>query len=153
MYINDLGMRDEAAVNANAAAAANVTDARSAASLNKDKSAASKISDTAKFPTAMEKAVESQLAAFGINSGDTVEIQEALERLQNDEELKDVGTALAALYKDQQQMQVQMSLLSAGYSSGLSTLSSQYGLGSLVSSAYGGTGSMLGSSIFGDMLL
>ena len=149
MYINDLGMHDKAAgsiaarINANNTTSGKLSDA--------------KTTNTTKFPTALESAVESQTAALGLGEDSKVSlsIEEALARLKNDPEWEDVGTALSALYKNQQKMQAQMSLLSTGLTSGLTGLSpySQYGLGSLATSAYGGISNILGSSIFGDQLI
>ena len=150
MYINNLGMRDEVslriAANINAA---NNADARTVKTSNTSKT------DTTSFPTAMKSAVESQAALFSENTEASRSIEEALGRLKNDPEWEDVGTALSALYKNQQQMQVQMSLLSAGYSNGLTGLSSysQYGMGTSGTSAYAGISALLGSSIFGNQLI
>lgn len=147
MYINNLGMRDEAA--RSIAASVNANSAIGA------KAAKTKAANTTNFPTALESAVESQLGVLSENPEVSLSIEEALARLKNDPEWEDVGTALSALYNNQQKMQVQMSLLSAGLSSGLTGLSSysQYGLGSLATSAYGGVSSLLGNSIFGDQLI
>lgn len=145
MYINNLGMRDGAA-HSIAANTNNITTS---------KSSATKTNNTKKFPTALENAVESQVAALAEDPKTSLTIEEALARLKNDPEWEDVGTALSALYNNQQKMQVQMSLLSSGISSGLTGLSSysQYGLGGLATSAYGGISNILGSSIFADQLL
>lgn len=139
MYINNLGMRD--GINNHNAANTNTTAAKSA--------------NTANFPTAIKQAVEGQAAALNGDSDALKGIGEALERLKNDPEWEDVGTALSALYKNQQKMQVQMNLMSVGYSNGLTGLSkySQYGLGTMASSAYGGLSSLLGSSIFANQLV
>lgn len=144
MYINDLGMRDEVR-------SYNTADT----STSSTKTSNTKTANTTNFPTAIKQAVESQTAALKEDPEVLKNISEALERLKNDPELKDVGTALSALYKNQQNMQVQMNLISAGYSSGLTGLSSysQYGLGALATSAYGGMGNLLGSSIFANQLI
>lgn len=152
MYINNLGMRDEAAQSiAASVSTANTNNTTSAKSSDKKTSNI----DTTNFPTAIKKAVESQTALFGENTEASLSIEEALASLKNDPEWKDVGTALTALYENQQKMQAQMSLLSVGYSSGLTGLSSaysQYGLGSLTS-AYGGVSNLLGGSIFANQLI
>lgn len=147
MYINNLGMHDEAAQSI----AASTNAANTAAT----KSSSAKTTNTTKFPTALEQAVESQVKAFNEDPKVSLSIEEALARLKDDPEWEDVGTALSALYNNQQKMQAQMSLLSAGVTSGLTGLSSasQYGLGSLATSAYGGVSTLLGSSIFGDQLI
>lgn len=139
MYINNLGMRD--GVN-------NHNDVNT-------KNAGTKTTNTANFPTAIKQAVESQSAALSEDPDALKGIGEALERLKSDPEWEDVGTALSALYKNQQKMQVQMNLISAGYSSGLTGLSaySKYGLGTMASTAYGGISSLLGSSIFANQLI
>ena len=146
MYINNLGMRNEAARSI-------------AASVNSDnkttkKSDSTKTSNTTNFPITLQDAVEKKVAALSEEPEVSLSIEEALARLKNDPEWEDVGTALSALYKNQQKMQTQMSLLSTGISSGLTGLSSysQYGLGSLTS-AYGGASTLLGSSIFGNQLI
>ena len=145
MYINNLGMRDEAAQSI----AANVSNTTNTKSSN------TKTTNKTNFPTTLESAVESRIASLTKDPEVTHSIEEALARMKNDPEWEDVGTALEALYKNQQNMQVQMSLLSAGVSNGLTGLSSysQYGLGSLATSAYGGVSNILGSSIFGDQLI
>lgn len=142
MYINNLGMRHDV-TNQNAAEI-NTT--------SKISGAGTKISSTEKFPTALKNAVESQSVASGVDKEASLSIEEALARLKDDPEWEDVGTALSALYKNQQQMQVQMNLLSSGYSNSLTgwPAYSAYGLGT---AAYSGYSSLLGSSIFGDMLL
>lgn len=151
MYINDLGMRE--GISSSDALSAQSTAAGTTAS--NTKAASTKASSTANFPTAIKQAVESQSAAYGEDSELAKKVAEALANLKNDPEWADVGTALSAMYKNQQQMQVQMNLLSAGYSSGLMGLSSssQYGLGTLAASAYSGMGSLLGSSIFANQLI
>ena len=147
MYINNLGMRDEVSQRIAASInAANTADTRTIKASDTSKTG------TTKFPTAMKNAVESQAALFSENKETSLRMEEALARLKNDPEWEDVGTALSALYKNQQQMQVQMSLLSAGYSSGLSSYS-QYGLGTSGTSAYAGIAGLLGSSIFGNQLI
>ena len=147
MYINNLGMRDEAAQSIAASVNAN--------NITSSKSSGAKTANKTNFPTALESAVESQIASLTQDPEVTHSIEEALARMKGDPEWEDVGTALEALYKNQQNMQVQMSLMSAGISSGLTGLSSysQYGLGSLATSAYGGVSNILGSSIFGDQLI
>ena len=147
MYINNLGMRDEAAQNIAASVNANNTIS--------SKTSNTKTTNKTNFPTALESAVESQISALNEDPKTTLTIEEALARLKNDPEWEDVGTALSALYNNQQRMQVQMSLLSSGITSGLTGLSSysQYGLGGLATSAYGGVSNILGSSIFGDQLI
>ncbi|MCH5248909.1 MAG: hypothetical protein J1E98_03205 [Lachnospiraceae bacterium] len=147
MYINNLGMRDEAAQSI----AANVN----ANNITGSKSSGAKTANKTNFPTALESAVESQVAALAEDPKTTLTIEEALARLKNDPEWEDVGTALSALYNNQHRMQVQMSLMSAGITNGLTGLSSysQYGLGALATSAYGGVSNILGSSIFADQLI
>ena len=142
MYINDLGMRHE--VNNQDASKTNIVKGRS--------NAGTKTSDAVKFPTALKSAVESQSVASSVDKEASLSIEEALARLKNDPEWEDVGTALSALYKNQQQIQVQMNLLSSGYSNSLKgwPAYSAYGLGT---SAYSGAANLLSSSIFGDMLL
>ena len=141
MYINDLGMRH--GVDNQHAAKTNAADGIS--NVN------TKTSGAGKFSTALKSAVESQSMASGVDKEASLSIEEALARLKTDPEWEDVGTALSALYKNQQQMQVQMNLLSSGYSNSLTRWPySAYGLGT---AAYGGAASLLGSSIFGDMLL
>lgn len=142
MYINDLGMQHD--VNNQDAAKVNTT--------NKISGVGTKISNTEKFPTALKSAVESQSVASSVDKEASLSIEEALARLKNDPEWEDVGTALSALYKNQQQMQVQMNLLSSGYSRSLTgwPAYSAYGLGT---AAYSGAANLLGSSIFGDMML
>lgn len=143
MYINGLGMRNGIS-NSNALSAQN-TEA---------KTTSTKTANTANFPTAIKQAVESQSATFSKDAELSKKVEEALASLKNDPEWADVGTALSAMYKNQQQMQVQMNLITAGYSSGLTGLSSSsYGLGSLATSAYGGMSSLLGSSIFANQLI
>ena len=141
MYINDLGMRHE--VNVPNAASTNTVNTKTSST------------GTTNFPTELKSAVESQSKANSADAEATRSIEEALARLKNDPEWEDVGTALSALFKNQQQMQVQMSLLSSGYSRGMAGLSSYFssGLGSTASTSYGGVSSLLGSSIFGDMQL
>ena len=150
MYINDLGMRE--GISSSEALSATRTTTANTSNTN---TASTKSSSTANFPTAIKQAVESQSAAYGEDSELAKKVAEALANLKNDPEWADVGTALSAMYKNQQQMQVQMNLLSAGYSSGLMGLSSssQYGLGTLAASAYSGMGSLLGSSIFANQLI
>lgn len=147
MYINGLGMRDEV----RSYNTENTKTSNTKASNTKTVGAA----NTTNFPTAIKQAVESQTATLSEDPDVVKSIEEALERLGNDPEWKDVGTALSALYKNQQKMQVQMNLLSAGYSSALTGLSSysQYGLGGMASSAYGGISNLLGTSIFGNQLI
>ena len=142
MYINDLGMRHDV----NNQHAANVN------TVNRIKGVNTKTSGVGQFPTALKSAVESRSVASGVDKEAALSIEEALARLKNDPEWEDVGTALSALYKNQQQMQVQMNLLSSGYSNSLAgwPAYSAYGLGT---SAYSGAANLLGSSIFGDMLL
>ena len=142
MYINDLGMRDEL----------NNPNAVSANHISKRNTVNTKTSNVTNFPTELKSAVESQSVAGSKETDTSLSIEEALTRLKNDPEWEDVGTALSALYKNQQQMQVQMNLLSSGYSNSLTRWPaySAYGLGT---SAYSGAANLLGSSIFGDMLL
>lgn len=139
-------MRDTNAISSQQTTAADATST---------KTTADKTTSTTNFPTAIKQAVESQSTALSEDSELSKKVAEALANLKNDPEWEDVGTALSAMYKNQQQMQVQMNLLSAGYSSGLTGLSSssQYGLGSLAASAYSGMGSLLGSSIFANQLI
>lgn len=134
MYINSLGMRDE---------------------INNQNTSSTKTVSTGTFPNEMKKAVQNQnvLSAQGVDAELSLKISEAFEHLKSDPEWADVGTALSALYKNQQQMQVQMSLLSAGYSRSLAGMSGSLGYGSLAASAYGGVSSLLGNSIFGSQLL
>lgn len=142
MYINNLGMRHD--VDNQNAAKTNITNGINAAG--------TKISGAGQFPTALKSAVESQSAASGVDKEAALSIEEALARLKDDPEWEDVGTALSALYKNQQQMQIQMNLLTAGYSNSLTGWPSYsaYGLGT---AAYSGVTNLLGRSIFGDMLL
>lgn len=156
MYINDLGMRD----------AGSHIAAADAANLNTEKGNTEKTrkSETGRFPTTLEKTVESLVAGSGQDAQETVDIREALERLKSDPEWKDVGTALEALYTNQQKMQIQQiqtSMLSSGYYSGLTGLGmsgsplafSALGSNAALLSAYGGTAGLLGSSIFKDVQL
>ncbi len=153
MYINDLGMRD---VN-------NQTGVSEAAGLTAAGQSAEsrRAAAVEKFPTTLEEAVERLTADKSGSEAGTMKIEEALEHLKSDPEWEDVGTALTALYENQQKMQTQMNLLSAGYYGGLtglglntsSLLNSSLGAGATLLSAYGGTAGLMGSSIFGDMLL
>lgn len=142
MYINSLGMRDEVK-HYNAVNTQNVKNTNAVTSNN------------GSFPTAIKQAVESQSTALYEDTELSQRVGEALERLKNDPEWEDVGTALSALYKNQQQMQVKMNLMSAGYAGGLTGLStySKYGLGTNASAAYSGLSSLLGSSIFANQLI
>lgn len=146
MYINDLGMRHEVNNNINVNSNSEVTKTANTAK-------------TSTFPSSLTDAIKSQGLTSDSDSETSLSISEALERLKSDPEWEDVGTALSALYKNQQTMQAQMSLLSAGYTSGLTGLSSAYsqygGLGTLLSSAYGNSdssSSLLSNSIFGSFL-
>lgn len=146
MYINDLGMRHEVNNNINVNSNSEVTKTANTAK-------------TSTFPSTLTDAIKSQGLTSDSDSETSLSISEALERLKSDPEWEDVGTALSALYKNQQTMQAQMSLLSAGYTSGLTGLSSAYsqygGLGTLLSSAYGNSdssSSLLSNSIFGSFL-
>lgn len=145
MYINDLGMRHD--VNNQNAVKTNTTSRINGIN--------AKTSGVGNFPTALQSAVESQSVASPVDKEASLSIEEALARLKNDPEWEDVGTALSALYKNQQQMQVQMNLLSSGYSNSLMgwPAYSAYGLGTSASAAYSRAAGLLGSSIFGDMLL
>ena len=149
MYINDLGMRD---VNRQAG----VTEAAGQSTESRRTAAADR------FPTTLEEAVEKLTADKSGSADGTIKIEEALERLKADPEWEDVGTALNALYENQQKMQTQMNLLSTGYYGGLSGLGLNAAfLGSSVSgsgaagllSAYGGAAGLMGSSIFSDVQL
>ncbi len=157
MYINGLGMRDEA----NLQQALGV-DAVQGVSSGADAVRRASSSSDVSFPTALKSAVESRSAVydklFGTDTEESAAVGEALERLEADPQWKDVGAALTALYENQQKMQTQMSLLSSGYYGGLSGTSalSAYGFGVSPLSAYTGgglAGSLLGSSIFGDISL
>lgn len=153
MYINDLGMRD---VNnqAGVSEAAGLSAAGQSAE-SRRKAAAER------FPTTLEEAVEKLTADKSGDTAASARIEEALERLQGDPEWEDVGTALTALYENQQKMQTQMNLLSSGYYGGLTGLglntsllsNTSVGTGAALLSAYGGTAGLTGGSIFGDMLL
>ncbi|MCM1088590.1 MAG: hypothetical protein NC419_10560 [Muribaculaceae bacterium] len=142
MYINNLGMRDE------------ITH-YDAANANTIKNRKTNTSNNASFPTAIKQAVESQSAAYGENSALTQKVEEALEHLKSDPEWQDVGTALSALYQNQQQMQVKMNLMSAGVTGSLTGLSAYSGYGSAnqLTVAYGGISSLLGSSLLGSQLI
>ncbi len=145
MYINNLGIGHEVNNNINVNSNSEAT-----------KTSAANTTKTSTFPRTLTNALKSQGLTLDANSETSLSISEALERLKSDPEWEDVGTALSALYKNQQTMQVQMSLLSAGYTSGLTGLSSAYsqygGLGALAASAYGGANNLLSSSIFGSFL-
>lgn len=145
MYVNDLGMRHDV----------NNADTINSNSVNTSTSA--KTAKEGTFPTAIQNAVESQLGkALDEDTETTVSVSEALERLKDDPEWEDVGTALSAMYKNQQRLQTQLNLLSAGYANGLGGLSSSsslYGLGGSGISSYGSAASLLGSSIFADQLI
>lgn len=147
MYINNLGMGHEVN-NINVNSNSEVTKTSAASTSNTAK--------TSTFPTTLTNALKSQGLTLDENSDTALSISEALERLKSDPEWEDVGTALSALYKNQQTMQAQMSLLSAGYTSGLTGLSSAYsqygGIGTLLSSAYGSSDNLLSNSIFGSFL-
>lgn len=142
MYINDLGMErevhDRSNVSANTADKTNVRTER-----------------VSSFPSELKSAVESQGKSSVKDSEESISITEALERLKNDPEWEDVGTALSALYKNQQQLQVQMSLLTSGYSNSLANMLpySSYGYGTAGLSAYNSAANLLANSIFGDMQL
>ena len=166
MYINNLGMRDEqniGSVSANRTDAAVTRTGSTAAADKTGQSAKTDLADRTseagltKFPTTLQQAIESQNV---LSSASAAKIEEALDRLKSNAEWEDVGTTLEALYKNQQTMQAQMNLLSAGYSgsyAGLTGLSAGtlYGNQSALSSLYNGTltSGLLGTSIFGDMLL
>lgn len=143
MYINNLGMGHEVNNNIKVNSNSEVTKTANTAK-------------TSAFPRTLTDALKSQGLTPDANSEASLSISEALERLKSDPEWEDVGTALSALYKNQQTMQAQMSLLSAGYTSGLTGLSSAYsqygGLGALAASAYGGSNNLLSNSIFGSFL-
>lgn len=145
MYINNLGMGHEVNNNINVNSNSEAT-----------KTSAANTAKTSTFPRTLTDALKSQGLTPDANSETSLTISEALERLKSDPEWEDVGTALSALYKNQQTMQAQMSLLSAGYTSGLTGLSSAYsqygGLGALAASAYGGSDNLLSNSIFGSFL-
>ena len=154
MYINDLGMRDVDRQAGVAEAAGQSAVARSAESR--------RAAAADRFPTTLEEAVEKLTADKSGSADGTIKIEEALERLKADPEWEDVGTALTALYENQQKMQTQMNLLSTGYYGGLSGLGlNAASLGSSVSgsgaaallSAYGGAAGLMGSSIFSDVQL
>ena len=146
MYINNLGMGHEVNNNINVNSNSEVTKSANTANTAK----------TSTFPRTLTDALKSQGLTLDANSETSLSISEALERLKSDPEWEDVGTALSALYKNQQTMQAQMSLLSAGYTSGLTGLSSAYsqygGIGTLLSSAYGNSDNLLSNSIFGSFL-
>lgn len=146
MYINNLGMGHEVNNNINVNSNSEVTKSANTANTAK----------TSTFPRTLTDALKSQGLTPDANSETSLSISEALERLKSDPEWEDVGTALSALYKNQQTMQAQMSLLSAGYTSGLTGLSSAYsqygGIGTLLSSAYGNSDNLLSNSIFGSFL-
>lgn len=143
MHINNLGMRHEVNNNSNVNGNSEVTKAANTAK-------------TSTFPSTLTNALKSQGLTLDADSDTSLSISKALERLKSDPEWEDVGTALSALYKNQQTMQVQMSLLSAGYTSGLTGLSSAYsrygGLGALAAGAYGSSNNLLSGSIFGSFL-
>ena len=142
MHINDLGMdrevHDRSSVSANTVDKANI-----------------KTNSVGSFPSELKSAVKSQSTSSVKDSEESINMKEALERLKNDPEWEDIGTALSALYKNQQQMQIQMSLLSSGYSKSLAGMLpySSYGYGTAGLTAYNGTANLLANSIFGDMLL
>lgn len=148
MYINNLGMGHEVNNNINVNSNSEVTKTSAAGTSNTAK--------TSTFPRTLTDALKSQGLTPDANSESSLSISEALERLKSDPEWEDVGTALSALYKNQQTMQAQMSLLSAGYTSGLTGLSSAYsqygGIGTLLSGAYGNSDNLLSNSIFGSFL-
>lgn len=151
MYINDLGMREEQNSNAASAVRTSAVDTRTDQAKT-SKTAAGGTTGTVRFPTTLQQAVESQNV---LSSAASTKIEEALDRLKSSPEWEDVGTTLEAVYKNQQQLQVQMNLLSMGYYGGASGLMSGtlYGNSSALSSLYGGTTGLLGTSIFGNMLL
>lgn len=142
MYINNLGMRDE-------------VTRYGAANTNTVKNINTDTSSNASFSTAIQQAVESQSAAYGENSELSKKVEEALEHLKSDPEWQDVGTALSALYQNQQQMQVKMNLMSAGVTSSLTGLSAYSGYNSAnqLTAAYSGISSLLGSSLLGSQLV
>ncbi len=148
MYINNLGMGHEVNNKINVNSNSEVTKTSAAGTSNTAK--------TSTFPRTLTDALKSQGLTLDTDSETSLSISEALERLKSDPEWEDVGTALSALYKNQQTMQAQMSLLSAGYTSGLTGLSSAYsqygGIGTLLSSAYGNSDNLLSNSIFGSFL-
>ena len=153
MYINNLGMGHEVNNNSSISSNSKVNSNSETA-----KTSTTNTSKTSTFPTTLTNALKSQGLTLDENSDTALSISEALERLKSDPEWEDVGTALSALYKNQQTMQAQMSLLSVGYTSGLTGLSSAYsqygGLGTLLSSTYGSgnSGNLLSNSIFGSFL-
>lgn len=151
MYINNLGMGHEVNTNSTVNSTGNINSNSETA-----KTSTTNTSKTSTFPTTLTNALKSQGLTLDANSETSLSISEALERLKSDPEWEDVGTALSALYKNQQTMQAQMSLLSAGYTSGLTGLSSAYsqygGLGTLLSNAYGNSDNLLSNSIFGSFL-
>lgn len=153
MYINDLGMRD---VNNQAGVSEATESGATGRSTESRRKAAAE-----KFPTTLAEAVEKLTTGKIEDTDQAGETTEALERLKSDPEWEDVGTALTALYENQQKLQTQMDLMSSGYYGGLTglglnaspLLNSFLGAGSTLLSAYGGTAGLTGSSIFGDMLL
>ena len=154
MYINDLGMRENHNIGNDAANRSEAVNTRTGKAAAADMTGLSNTAaaGSVRFPTALQQAVESQNV---LSSAATAKIEEALDRLKSNPEWEDVGTTLEAMYKNQQTMQMQMNLLSAGYSSGLTglTMNTLYGSGSSLSGLYSGTTGLLGTSIFGDMLL
>lgn len=142
MYINSLGMRDENnAISGispvgSTSAVSRVNAVRKADGVQGASTAgksSKQTSSTGTFPAQMERAIKNQSAKEDDSAASAKVVSEALERLKSDPEWADVGEALSALYKNQQQMQV--NLLKLGYSNsmfGMSGVSSLTGLTSMM---------------------